>query len=106
MAWDPNKKGNPAWLVTQASKHGGVDQFIDDIRKAGYQKGHEQGFAEGAGAATLVLSCLYGAYRGVCWLVQKHADKKQAIQEKAMESEQALREIYAQAKADEHPMKR
>lgn len=43
MAWNVNEKGNPAWLTKQASEHGGVDNFIDDIHNEGYQQGHERG---------------------------------------------------------------
>lgn len=36
MAWNANEKGNPAWLTKQASEHGGVDNFINDIYNKGY----------------------------------------------------------------------
>lgn len=94
MAWDPNVKGNPAWLTKQASEHGGVDNFIDDIHNEGYQEGHGRGMIDGAGVTTVAITFAFGAYEGIKYLVKKHKAKKQSVRERAKSSEAALREMY------------
>ncbi len=31
MAWNPNEKGSWAWFTKEASEHGGVEPYINDI---------------------------------------------------------------------------
>lgn len=33
MAWDPNEKGSWAWFTKEASNHGGVESYINDIEE-------------------------------------------------------------------------
>lgn len=93
MAWDANEKGNPAWLTKQASEHGGVDNFIDDIHDDGYQKGHCRGMIEGAGAAAIIIGIGFAGYQGIKHLIQKHKLKKQAIRERSKSSKTALKQM-------------
>ncbi|MBR5682414.1 MAG: hypothetical protein IKW96_03905 [Ruminococcus sp.] len=93
MAWDANEKGNPAWLTKQASEHGGVDNFIDDIHNEGYQEGHERGMIVGAGVATVVITVVIGAYEGIKYLVQKHKVKKQVVIERSDSAQNAIRQM-------------
>ncbi len=93
MAWDANEKGNHAWLAKTASEHGGVNNFIDDIRSEGYQEGHEHGMVKGAGVATVVITFAIGAYKGIKYLIQKHKSKKQVIKERSESSEAAIKQI-------------
>ena len=94
MAWDPNVKGNPAWLTKQASEHGGVDNFIDDIRNEGYQEGNEHGMIVGAGVTAVVIALAYGASEGTKYLVEKRKAKRHVIKVRAESSEAALRVMY------------
>ena len=94
MAWNPNEEGNYAWLTKTASEHGGVDGFIDDIHEEGYQEGKENGIFIGASLATAAIGVLFGAYKGIKALVQKHKNKKQTINEKSESSKNALRQMY------------
>lgn len=100
MAWNANEPGNPAWLTKTASEHGGVDQFIDDIRSEGYQEGHDQGVVDGASGATFLIGLGIAGYMGVKHLIEKHKAKKQAIREQAEASEAALRKLYEEGEND------
>lgn len=93
MAWNADEEGNYANLTKQAKEHGGVDKFIDDIHNEGYQKGHEHGMIEGAGAATVVIAAAIGAYEGIKYLVRKHRAKKQAVVERSEAAQKAIRQI-------------
>lgn len=48
MAWDPNEKGNYAWLSKEARSNGGVQQFIDTIERNGREQGEVLGFKKAA----------------------------------------------------------
>ena len=100
MAWNANEPGNPAWLTKTASEHGGVDQFIDDIRSEGYQDGHDQGVVDGASGVAILIGGLLAIGAGVKHLIDRHKAKKQAIKEQAEASEAALRKIYEEAEND------
>lgn len=41
MAWDPNEKGSWAWITKEASEHGGVESFINDIEKNARAEAHD-----------------------------------------------------------------
>ena len=93
MAWDPNEKGNPAWLTKQASKHGGVDNFIDDIHNEGYQEGHDKGVIEGAELATILIGVVFATCKGIKHIVQKRKENKKAIQQQSQSAKNALRQM-------------
>lgn len=42
MAWDPNEKGNYAWLAKEARNHGGVENYINDIEENAKAEAHEE----------------------------------------------------------------
>ena len=93
MAWNANEKGNPAWLTKTASEHGGVDQFIDDIKNEGFQDGHEKGMVYGSAVTLAVVVLGIGAYEGIKHLIQKHKAKKQMIKEHSEDAEAKIRQI-------------
>lgn len=90
MAWNPDKKGNPAWLTKQASEHGGVDNYINDIRNEGYQEGHDQGVIEGI----IITGVIFVAYEGIKHLVQRHKKQKRSVKKQAEFSKAALKQTY------------
>lgn len=100
MAWDPNEEGNPAWLTKQASVHGGVNNFIDDIHNEGYQEGHEDGVIECAEVATIIICIGFAAYHGIKHFVQKHQSRKKSIQEQAESSKAALKQLCEESSDD------
>lgn len=93
MAWDPNKKGNYANLTKTASEHGGVDNFINDIHNEGYHEGWERGLFEGAGVATVAITIVIGACKGIKYLVQRYKTKKQTAAEHSKSAQNALRQM-------------
>ena len=62
MAWDPNEKGNPAWLTKEASKHGGPEPYIQDIHDEGYQEGYDEGKNDGIKEAAAIIGAGIGLY--------------------------------------------
>lgn len=93
MAWDSNEKGNYAWFTKQASEHGGVNSFIDDIYNEGYQEGHESGIVKGIGVATIGMVAGIVAWQGITYLVKKVKTKKKAVQQKSESAKAELRQI-------------
>ena len=93
MAWNPDEKGNPAWLTKQASEHGGVDNYIDDIRNEGYQEGHGKGVIEGVGIATVLIGIGIAAYNGIKHSIQKRKANRNSIHQKSESAKTALCQI-------------
>lgn len=90
MAWNPNERGNPAWLSREAKKHGGTEKLIKDIYNDGFQNGKTNGAKKGASIATLAIGGIYATYKGISLLIKKHKDKEQKIHEQAEASKKAL----------------
>lgn len=41
MAWNPNEKGSWAWLTKEASEHGGVEPYVNDIEENARAEAHD-----------------------------------------------------------------
>lgn len=75
MAWDPNKEDNYAWLSTQASKHGGVNSYINDIKASAKAEGIHQGHKDVLQWLPLIMS----APVVIWWLVKTGYDRYDKI---------------------------
>lgn len=56
MAWDPNEENSWAWFTKQASEHGGVEQYINDIENNGIEIGRQEMHKEDSRRLPLVVS--------------------------------------------------
>lgn len=79
MAWNANEPGNPAWLVTQASKNGGAEEFCKKLFLEGYKKGRQSRFP------AFALGALAGGAIGgvVCYFLLKLTNKQETFEETA-----------------------
>lgn len=73
MAWNPNEKGNYAWLSKTASEKGGVEQFV----KSKYLEGCAVGLI--IGLIPFIVKCVIDH-------LNKRAEKKQVDMEHPQES--------------------
>lgn len=96
MAWNPNEEGNPAWLTKQASEHGGVENYINNIYEEGYQEGHQDGESKGflEGIITMAIADGIG---GIATFGKRkwdeHKSKKQQVHEKAEKTKIEIQNI-------------
>ncbi len=89
MAWDPNEKGSWAWLTKEASEHGGVKSYINDIEENARAEAHDADMK----IMTLIIAGAIGigalgktAYDKI---KQKIADRK-ALKQKSDAAKDAL----------------
>lgn len=93
MAWDPEKKGSYAWMSQEASRHGGVEEYINDIHKEGYQEGYDKGVVDGVIIFTVVTTILGGVKFAVD-KINKRRKKKYEIIEQSKKAKSEIRNIF------------
>lgn len=108
MAWNPNEKNSWAWLTKQASEHGGVEKYIDDILKYGIEIGQNKTSKEYLMKFLLVVPILLigGAAIGVASKIayDKNKQKLQAQKELQQKSDLAKEELINGVKAAENSL--
>lgn len=89
MAWDPNEKGSWAWFTKEASEHGGVEPYINDIEENARAEAHD---ADMKLLPLIVTGAIgIGALGKTAYdkIKQKIADRK-ALKQKSEEAKEAL----------------
>ncbi len=46
MAWNPEQVNSYAWVTKTASEHGGVESYLNDIKREAFEQGRQKGIKE------------------------------------------------------------
>lgn len=91
MAWNPNEKGNYAWLTKQASEHGGANQFIASIEENAATQQRDKDMKLLCAVVTLTATVATAGTSAYYKIKQKLDERRKVKEREAEEAKEIIR---------------